>query len=106
IKTQKCTLSLVKNPDIAAKVGKVKGDKKLVIFAAETENTEENAEKKRISKSADLAVANDVTKEGAGFDCDTNVATLISEGKSEALPKMTKAELAERILDRVFELTQ
>ena len=102
IKAKSYALSLVKNPDIAAKVGKIKGEKKLVIFAAETENEEENAAKKRLGKNADMAVANNVLTEGAGFDCDTNIATLVTENGAEKLPKLTKAELAERILDRVY----
>lgn len=63
IKSQTLTLELEKNPDIAAYVGKNKGDRTLVIFSAETENLIENATGKLERKNADLVVANDVTKE-------------------------------------------
>ena len=53
------------------------------------------------NKHADMVVANDVTKEGAGFETDTNIATLITQNSVESLPKMTKLELAEIILDRI-----
>ena len=90
-----------KTEDIAAAVGKVKGDKKLVVFAAETENTESNAVAKLKKKNADLVVANDVTRSDAGFDVDTNAATLIDSKGSESLPVMTKRELADMILDKI-----
>lgn len=94
-------IELEKTEDIAAAVGKVKGDKKLVVFAAETENTESNAVAKLKKKNADLVVANDVTRSDAGFDVDTNAATLIDSKGSEILPVMTKRELADMILDKI-----
>lgn len=105
IKDEELTLSLVKNPDIAKEVGKVKGDRKLVIFCAETTDLLENAFKKIKSKGADLVVANDVTKEGAGFDVDTNIVTICTkEGKAFAYDKMLKSEVANVILDKISEL--
>ncbi|MDR0854802.1 MAG: bifunctional phosphopantothenoylcysteine decarboxylase/phosphopantothenate--cysteine ligase CoaBC [Christensenellaceae bacterium] len=105
IKGDKITLNLIKNPDIAASVGKVKGDKKLVVFAAETDNLIENAKVKLVSKNADLVVANDVLQEGAGFNGDTNIASFVEKsGKVEPLPLMSKSELAEKILDKVISL--
>lgn len=104
IKSGEFTLKFIKNPDIAAEVGRRKGDKKLVVFCAETENLEENAQKKLRDKNADLVVANDVTKKDAGFDVDTNVATLVTAGKIHPLPVMTKKELADIILDKLAEL--
>ena len=102
IKSQrKLTLELEKTEDIAAAVGRKKGDKKLVVFAAETENVEVNASEKLVRKNADLIVANDVTADGAGFGTDTNIATLIDARGAEKLPMMTKRELADNILDRV-----
>ena len=75
------------------------------MFAAETENLLENAAQKLIKKNADMVVANDVTKEGAGFNCDTNVATIIfADGRTESLPIMTKRELADVILDGIVSL--
>lgn len=105
IKAEALTLELVKNPDIAKAVGKVKGNKKLIVFAAETNDLIVNADKKLRSKNADFIVANDVTKEGSGFDVDTNVATILyADGRMDALPMMTKRELADVILDGIIEL--
>ncbi len=101
IKSETLTLEFIKNPDIAQAVGKVKGNKKLVVFSAETENLVENATKKLIKKNADMVVANDVTKQGAGFDVDTNIASFITKDGVDELPIMTKTELADKILDKV-----
>jgi phosphopantothenoylcysteine decarboxylase/phosphopantothenate--cysteine ligase len=100
IKSEKLQLNMIKNPDIAREVGKIKGDKKLVVFAAETQNLMEYAYEKMQAKNADLMVANDVTAEGAGFDCDTNIAAVIERsGAVTALPLMSKYELAHTVLD-------
>jgi phosphopantothenoylcysteine decarboxylase/phosphopantothenate--cysteine ligase len=77
----------------------------VVGFAAETDHVAENARKKLAAKNADLIVANDVTAEGAGFDSDTNVVTLFArDGRDLALPKLSKSEVAQRILDEVVRL--
>ena len=63
----------------------------------------ENARAKLARKGADMIVANDVTQEGAGFDADTNIVTLfLRDGRDIPLPKMTKFEVANRILDQVL----
>jgi phosphopantothenoylcysteine decarboxylase / phosphopantothenate---cysteine ligase len=99
------TIRLEPNPDILASVAAEKGSRLVVGFAAETDRVAENARKKLAAKNADLIVANDVTAEGAGFDVDTNVVTLLSrDGRDLALPKMTKREVAERILEEVVRL--
>jgi phosphopantothenoylcysteine decarboxylase / phosphopantothenate---cysteine ligase len=99
------TLKLEPNPDILASFAKEKGARFVVGFAAETDHVAENARKKLSAKNADLIVANDVTQDGAGFDLDTNVVTLLArDGRDLALPKMTKREVAERILDEVVRL--
>jgi phosphopantothenoylcysteine decarboxylase/phosphopantothenate--cysteine ligase len=99
------SISLEPTADILAEVARNKGGKLVVGFAAETDHVAENARKKLSSKNADLIVANDVTAEGAGFDHDTNVVTLFSrDGRDLALPKMTKSEVAERILDEIVRL--
>ena len=86
-------------------LGMSKGDKKLVIFSAETENLIENATAKLKKKNADLVVANDVTVEGAGFNVDTNVATLIDkDGNRFESGKVSKSALADIILDKVIAL--
>lgn len=104
IKSDKITLTLKKNPDIAAAVGKRKGDRKLIIFSAETDNCMANATEKLRKKNADMAVLNDVTKAGAGFNSDTNIVTLITKIGTEELPKMEKTALADVILDRITKL--
>jgi phosphopantothenoylcysteine decarboxylase / phosphopantothenate---cysteine ligase len=77
----------------------------LVGFAAETDRVAENAKGKLARKGADMIVANDVTQHGAGFDTDTNIVTLfLRDGREIPLPKMTKFEVANRILDHVLEL--
>jgi len=99
------TIRLEPNPDILASVAAEKGSRLVVGFAAETDHVAENARKKLAAKNADLIVANDVTAEGAGFDLDTNVVTLLArDGRNLALPKMSKREVAERILDEVVRL--
>jgi phosphopantothenoylcysteine decarboxylase / phosphopantothenate---cysteine ligase len=99
------TLRLEPNPDILASVAREKGDRLVVGFAAETENVAENARKKLAQKNADMIVANDVSAEGAGFDVETNVVTLFSrDGRDLALPRLTKAEVAQRILDETLRL--
>lgn len=104
IKDSELTLHLTKNPDIAMAVGKVKGNKKLVIFSAETNDCEKNATDKLIKKNADMAVLNDVTKVGAGFNTDTNIVTVITSAGAEELPLMSKTELANCLLDRIIAL--
>ena len=102
VKSDTLTLELVKNPDIAKTLGEKKGERKLVVFSAETENLIKNAKGKLKKKHADLVVANDVTVEGAGFDVDTNVATIIdNDGNEFECGKMSKRELADVILDKV-----
>jgi phosphopantothenoylcysteine decarboxylase / phosphopantothenate---cysteine ligase len=107
IKREKESLTIVLEPnaDILATVAKNKGNRLIVGFAAETERVAENARKKLTAKNADIIVANDVTAEGAGFDVDTNVVTLFSrDGRDVALPRMSKTEVAQRILAEVVRL--
>ena len=99
------TLRLEPNPDILATVAREKGNRLVVGFAAETDNVAENARKKLVQKNADLIVANDLTTEGAGFDVDTNVVTLFSRDQRDLpLPRLTKTEVAQCILDEVQRL--
>jgi len=98
-------LELEPTPDILAELGRAKGARILVGFAAETDHLAENARHKLAAKGADIIVANDVTQEGAGFDTDTNIVTLfLRDGREIALPKMPKFDVANRILDHVAEL--
>ncbi|MDD4839488.1 MAG: bifunctional phosphopantothenoylcysteine decarboxylase/phosphopantothenate--cysteine ligase CoaBC [Clostridia bacterium] len=105
LKDKEIVIELEKNPDIAAALGQVKGERKMVIFSAETENLKDNAVKKLQKKNADMVVANDVTKEGAGFSTDTNIATIIDKNGNEYdYDIMLKKDLANIILDKVIEL--
>ncbi|MDP6647755.1 MAG: phosphopantothenoylcysteine decarboxylase, partial [Dehalococcoidales bacterium] len=96
------TLELTRTPDILAEV---KGDFIRVGFAAESEDTLANAQKKLKEKKLDLIVANDITDADSGFGVDTNKVIIIDgKGKVEALPLMTKKEVADRVLDKVVGL--
>jgi phosphopantothenoylcysteine decarboxylase/phosphopantothenate--cysteine ligase len=96
------TLKLVENADISAALGRMKRpDQVLIVYAAETENLLDHARAKLIKKNADLAVANDVTVPGAGFDSDTNKVTILTQSETVSLPMMTKSEVAAAILDRL-----
>ena len=98
-------LRLEPNPDILKEIGVNKNGKILVGFAAETEELIANAEKKLREKNLDMVVANNVTEEGAGFDVDTNVATIVDRsGAVRSLPLMSKDALAEQILDHLLAL--
>ncbi len=99
------TIRLEPNTDILATLAQDKGERIVVGFAAETDHVAENARKKLTQKNADLIVANDVTAEGAGFDHDTNIVTLFSrDGRDLPLPRLTKSEVAERVLDETLRL--
>jgi phosphopantothenoylcysteine decarboxylase/phosphopantothenate--cysteine ligase len=104
------TLELEPTPDILAELGHAAPGEKgrvLVGFAAETDRVAENARGKLARKGADMIVANDVTQEGAGFDTDTNIVTLhLRDGREIPLPKMSKFDVANRILDQVLILAQ
>ena len=100
-------IRLDRNKDIAYEIGKVKKDKILVGFAAETNDLIENATKKVKKKNLDFIVANDLTKEGAGFGVDTNIVKIIDkEGSITEYPIMTKDEVANVILDKVKDLLE
>jgi phosphopantothenoylcysteine decarboxylase/phosphopantothenate--cysteine ligase len=104
---ERLTLELEPTPDILAELGRAPvqkgGGPVLVGFAAETHQVAENARAKLARKGADMIVANDVTQAGAGFDTDTNIVTLfLRDGREVPLPKMSKFEVAHRILDHVL----
>ncbi|HKL49381.1 MAG TPA: bifunctional phosphopantothenoylcysteine decarboxylase/phosphopantothenate--cysteine ligase CoaBC, partial [Desulfuromonadales bacterium] len=100
-------LRMEKNPDILSELGKIKKDRLVVGFAAETGDLVENAREKLQRKNLDLIVANDVTAEGAGFDVDTNIVRfLFPDGTMEELPQMSKAEVSEKLLDAVCRMIE
>ena len=101
------TLVLEPTPDILEEVSRTRREGLLVVgFAAETESVVENARAKLERKNLDAVVANDLTQNGAGFDKDTNVITLLSRDRErpDTLPLLSKLDAAHRILDEVARL--
>lgn len=99
------TLRLKSTPDVAKALGETKPDRQvLVAFAAETDDLLDNARGKLLRKNADLVAANDVTQPDAGFGVDTNRIVLIGRDGETALPLLTKAEAAQRILDAALRI--
>ena len=100
-------LELEKTPDILADVSNNRAHGLIVVgFAAETNDVVEHAREKMRKKNLDLIVANDVSQKGAGFNSDANAATILTRGSGERveLPMMSKAEMADKILDEVVKL--
>lgn len=98
------SLELVKTPDILAELGDNKKESPCILvgFAAETEDLLANAREKLRSKGLDMIVANDVSRDDAGFEADTNrIKMIYGDGHVEDSPLMTKDEVAHLILDRV-----
>jgi phosphopantothenoylcysteine decarboxylase/phosphopantothenate--cysteine ligase len=101
------TLQLEPTPDILAEVGQARTNGLLVVgFAAETDALVEDARDKLVRKNLDAIVANDLTQEGAGFDTDTNIITLLTRDREQParLPLMSKLDAAHRILDEIVRL--
>jgi len=100
------TLRLEPTPDILSEIAIRRREDQLIAgFAAETDHVLENAFSKLRAKRLDLIVANDVTREGAGFEVDTNIVTLLwPDGRQKSLEKMHKHDVADRVLDEVVEL--
>ncbi len=97
------TISLVRNPDILAELGRLKEKQILIGFAAETTSVFENAKDKLLRKNLDMIVANDLTEPGAGFAADTNIVSFIyKDGNYKRLQLMTKKDVALCILDEVW----
>lgn len=100
-------IELDRNKDIAYELGKMKKDKILVAFAAETNDLIENAKGKIKKKNLDFIVANDLTEKGAGFGTDTNIVNIIDkDGNIAKYPQMKKDEVADVILDKVKSLLE
>jgi len=98
-------LLLVKNPDILEELGRMKTNQILVGFAAETEKVREYAAEKLKEKNLDLIVANEVSRQGIGFEAEDNEVFLVyPDGKITEIPLMSKKEVAFCILDAVREL--
>jgi phosphopantothenoylcysteine decarboxylase/phosphopantothenate--cysteine ligase len=97
------SIACAANPDILRSAADRKASQVLVGFALETTNDIEHARRKLTAKGLDLIVANNPTEEGAGFGSDTNVVTLITpDGRADRLPRQTKFDVANVILDRIL----
>lgn len=98
-------VEFVKNPDILAYLGEHKKPHQIICgFAMETQNLLENAQEKLRKKHCDMIVANDLHTEGAGFQSDTNIATIIDQSHHIPCPKMSKYELGVTILQHMLQL--
>jgi phosphopantothenoylcysteine decarboxylase/phosphopantothenate--cysteine ligase len=96
------TLKLEATPDILLELGRKKGRKVLIGFAAETQSLVKNAREKLKKKNLDLIVANDVSRKEIGFQSDSNQVKLIdADGNVSELPLLPKSVLAHRVLDQI-----
>lgn len=101
------SIELCRNKDVAQELGKIKGDKVLVGFAAETNDVLKNATKKIKKKNLDFIVANDLTMQGAGFSTETNIVKIIeADGRINEYPKLLKSEVGDIILDKVRDILE
>jgi len=104
-KREGLTLELTPNPDILKEIAALKGSRFIVGFAAETDDVRAHATAKLRDKGVDLLVVNDVSQRGIGFEADDNQVILLDRwGGAVDIPKMSKLEVAEGVLDRVLEL--
>lgn len=95
-------IELERTKDILQELGSKKTHQLIIGFAAETTSVEEYAREKLVKKNADMIVANNVTTEGAGFGTDTNIVTMFKrDGSAIELPRLSKAETAQKILAEV-----
>lgn len=98
------SIALVRNPDVLAELGKRKGRRVLIGFAAETDDVAANARAKLGAKNLDLVVGNDVSEPGIGFGSDENEVVLIDADRDESLPRLSKTEVARHVVDRLAKL--
>lgn len=103
-KNDTITLDLLKNPDILAYLGSHKTHQKICGFAMETQDILENAKTKLHQKNCDMLVVNNLLEEGAGFQKDTNVVSILHDDNITHYPKMSKDELASIILHTLITL--
>ncbi|MBF0343586.1 MAG: bifunctional phosphopantothenoylcysteine decarboxylase/phosphopantothenate--cysteine ligase CoaBC [Nitrospirae bacterium] len=97
------SMNLVKTDDILSRVSCQKERPFIVGFSAETGNRIDRAKGKLHAKGIDMIVFNDITMEGAGFDTDTNIVTIITSQSEHPLPKMSKEEVSHVIFNKVLE---
>lgn len=100
------SIELEPTKDILKELGKNKKTQFICGFSMETQNMTENSKKKLDTKNLDMIVCNNLKVEGAGFQGDTNVVTIIDKTNTTELGIMSKTEVADRILDRIAELNK
>ncbi len=99
------SLELDPTPDILAELGRKKGDRLLIGFAAETQNLQQEARRKLESKNCDMVVGNLVGANDSGFESDQNEVVLaLRTGGMVSIPRAPKREIADRIFDEVMKL--
>lgn len=98
-------IELERTDDILADLGSHKRDGQFLCgFSMETERMIENSRKKLVRKNLDMIAANNLKVQGAGFETDTNIVTLIGKDFQEELPMMDKGQVASCLLDKILEL--
>lgn len=98
-------IELIENPDILATLAAQKKHQVVVGFAAETNDVLANAEKKLVSKHADIIIANQVG-EGKAFGTDDNLVWFVDDEDIEELPRMSKVRLADAILNKAMQFLE
>src|SRR5262249_16286565 len=99
------SLELDPTPDILSEVGRKKTKQILIGFAAETQNLIQESRRKLEAKNADMIVGNDVSGAEIGFESDENEVVLVKKtGQIVKIPRASKREIADRILDEVVTL--
>lgn len=99
-------IELEPTKDILKELGKNKKNRFICGFSMETKNMTENSRKKLENKNLDMIVCNNLKVEGAGFQGDTNVVTVIDKKNITELGIMSKTEVADKILDRIAEINK
>ena len=100
------SIELEPTKDILKELGKNKKNRFICGFSMETKNMTENSRKKLENKNLDMIVCNNLKVEGAGFQGDTNVVTVIDKTNITELGIMSKTEVADKILDRIAEINK
>lgn len=100
-------MTFVKNPDILAYLGQCKTKKQIICgFAMETQDLDKNAKEKLEKKNCDMLIANNLFVSGAGFQTDTNIVSLLTKDSIEHLPKLSKEELGQKILETMIKIEE
>lgn len=100
-------MTFVKNPDILAYLGQCKTKKQIICgFAMETQDLDKNAKEKLEKKNCDMLIANNLFVSGAGFQTDTNIVSLLTNDSIEHLPKLSKEELGQKILETMMKIEE